>query len=70
MKPKSNGARRRREYLAAGAAALKEYERTGVAYSLKDVERYILGVAAGKKPARPKPIRVSREELNGFSQAG
>jgi hypothetical protein len=60
MKPKSNGARRRREYLAAGATAVKEYERTGIAYALKDVERYILGVAAGKKPQRPKPIKNPR----------
>ena len=53
---------RRREYLAAGAASLKEYERTGIAYAMEDVERYILGVAAGNTPKRPKPIKASAKK--------
>ena len=48
----------RLEYLEAGAAALREFDRTGLAYSMEDVERYILAVAAGKRPTRPKPIQV------------
>ena len=60
LKEKADRADRRREYLASGAAALKEYDRTGIAYAMEDVERYILGVAAGKKPSRPKPVKASR----------
>ena len=58
---KAARAERRREYLAAGTAALREYDRTGIAYAMEDVEQYIRGVAAGKRPARPKPIKVSRK---------
>jgi len=36
-------------------------DRTGIAYAMEDVERYTLGVAAGKKPSRPKPIKVRRK---------
>jgi predicted transcriptional regulator len=61
LQEKADRAERRREYLAAGTAALREYERTGIAYAMEDVERYILGVAAGKKPPRPKPAKASRK---------
>jgi predicted transcriptional regulator len=44
----------RREYLEAGQAALDEYQRTGVAYAMEDVEKYIVGLARGGKPRRPK----------------
>jgi hypothetical protein len=47
----------RQKYLADGANALKDYERTGIAYSMRDVERYILALAAGEKPKRPTPTR-------------
>jgi len=46
----------RREYLEAGADALDAYERTGIAYAMKDVEQYILGIAAGMKPRRHKSV--------------
>lgn len=59
LKEKADRADRRREYLEAGDDALREYERTGIAYAMEDVEKYILGVAAGTKPRRPKPARVS-----------
>ena len=62
LREKADRADRRREYLSAGAAALHEYERTGVAYAMEDVEQYILGVAAGKKPRRPKPAKASRKK--------
>jgi len=61
LQEKAARAERRREYLDAGTAALREYDRTGIAYAMEDVERYILGVAAGKKPSRPKPIKVFRK---------
>ena len=62
LKEKADRTDRRQEYLSAGAAALQEYERTGVAYAMEDVEHYILGIAAGKKPPRPKPAKVTRKK--------
>ena len=59
LREKADRAERRAEYLAAGASALDEYERTGVAYAMEDVEKYILGIAAGKKPRRPKPLKAA-----------
>ena len=58
LREKADRTDRRREYLEAGAAALQEYERTGIAYAMEDVEKYILGIAAGKKPRRPKPSKA------------
>jgi hypothetical protein len=29
---------------------------------MKDVEKYILGIAAGRKPRRPKPIKAARKK--------
>jgi predicted transcriptional regulator len=62
LKEKADRAERRQEYLASGSAALTEYERTGIAYAMEDVEQYILGMAAGKKPSRPKPVRAPRKK--------
>ena len=62
LREKADRTDRRREYLAAGADALKEYERTGIAYAMEDVERYILGIAAGSKPRRPKPATAARKK--------
>lgn len=59
MTTTADRADRRGEYLAAGAASMREYERTGIAYAMEDVERYIRGIAAGRKPRRPKPIKAS-----------
>jgi hypothetical protein len=53
---------RRHEYLAAGATSLEEYERTGIAYAMKDVEKYILGIAAGKQPLWPRPVTARRRK--------
>ncbi len=62
LREKADRADRRREFLEAGAASLREYERTGIAYAMEDVEHYILGIAAGKKPHRPKPIKAPRKK--------
>jgi len=62
LREKADRADRRREYLAAGAAAMREYEGTGIAYAMEDVERYILGVAAGRKPRRPKPTKSASKK--------
>lgn len=62
LKEKADRADRRREYLETGAARLAGYDRTGIAYAMEDVERYILGIAAGKKPARPRPVKAIRKK--------
>jgi len=62
LREKADRADRRGEYLAAGATAMQEYERTGIAYAMEDVERYILGVAAGRKLRRPKPTRSASKK--------
>jgi predicted transcriptional regulator len=61
LQEKADRAERRRDYLAAGTKALHEYERTGIAYAMEDVERYILGIVAGKRLSRPKPVKVSKK---------
>jgi predicted transcriptional regulator len=43
-------------------AALEEFERTGIAYAMEDVHEYFIGIAAGRKPPRPKPIKVPRKK--------
>ena len=60
LREKADRADRHREYLDAGEAALRNYERTGIAYAMEDVEKYILGIAAGKKPRRPRPAKEPR----------
>jgi predicted transcriptional regulator len=62
LREKADRADRRREYLSAGADALREYERSGIAYAMEDVERYILGIAAGNKPRRPKPVKAASKK--------
>lgn len=62
LREKAERAEQRRDYLAAGGNALREYERTGIAYAMEDVERYILGIAAGNKPRRPKPVTAARKK--------
>jgi predicted transcriptional regulator len=62
LKEKVDRTERRRAYLSAGAAALARYERGGIAYAMEDVERYILGIAAGGKPGRSIPARISRKK--------
>jgi predicted transcriptional regulator len=51
---------KRRAFLEAGEASLAAFKRTGTAYTHADVKRYLLDAAAGKKPRRPKPVKVSR----------
>ena len=58
LKEKLDRADRRREYLEAGEEVLRDYERTGIAYPMEVVEKYMVEIAAGKKPCRPMPIKV------------
>ena len=60
LKEKADRADRRQEYLAADEATMREFERTGLAYAMEDVEQYIVGIAAGKKVRRPRPVKVTR----------
>ena len=45
------------------ADPLLQYERDGIAYAMEDVKPYILALAAGKKPRRPKPIKAARKKV-------
>ncbi len=53
-------AERRRDYLAAGDAALNEYRKAGIAYAMEDVENYIMAKAEGGKASRPKPVKRAK----------
>lgn len=48
---------KRREFYAEARQSRAEYEQTGVYYGAKDVHRYILARASGKKPRRPRPVK-------------
>ena len=62
LREKADRVDRRSEYLEAGEAAWREHERTGIAYAMEDVEEYLLGLAAGKKPRRPRPVKAGRKK--------
>ena len=62
IREKVERADRRKAYLAAGSAAWEEYQRTGIAYAFEDVKEYVLALAAGKKPTRPKPEKRTRKK--------
>jgi predicted transcriptional regulator len=51
---------KRQEFIASARESVAQFKRTGIAYALEDVEPYILKRAAGKKSARPKPIKIPR----------
>lgn len=53
---------RRQAFLEAGKRAQEHFKRTGIAYRFEDVERYIMDKAAGKKPRKPRPIRIPKSE--------
>lgn len=59
---KARRVQRERQLDAEDDAALEEYERTGIAYAFEDVHEYFIGIAAGRKPPRPKPIKVPRKK--------
>jgi len=59
---KARRVERQRQLDAEDDAALEEYERTGIAYAFEDVREYVMGIAAGRKPPRPKPVRIPRKK--------
>jgi len=50
-------AEKRKEFVAAALAAENEVKRSGKAYPLDDVRRYMRDLAQGKKVKRPKPVK-------------
>jgi predicted transcriptional regulator len=53
---------KRQEFIDSARKSVAHFKRTGIAYALEDVERYILKRAAGKKATRPKPIKIPRSQ--------
>ena len=47
----------RTSFVADAMAAEKQVQESGKVYRAEDVHRYIRGRAAGRKPARPKPVK-------------
>lgn len=61
LEQQAQRAERRSEYLAAGDDALRKYQRSGIAYAMEDVEKYIVALASGKKAQKPKPVKRGRK---------
>jgi predicted transcriptional regulator len=59
---KARRVERKRQEAAEEDRELGEIERTGIAYAFEDVREYIVGIAAGRKPPRPKPIKAPRKK--------
>jgi predicted transcriptional regulator len=53
---------KRQAFLDSARQSRDEFRRTGIAYKHEDVMRYMKEVVAGKKPGKPKPIRVRRKD--------
>lgn len=49
-------ATRRRRFIHHARNSLDHYRKTGIAYAADDVHAYLNARAAGKSPARPKPV--------------
>ncbi|MBI3917600.1 MAG: hypothetical protein HY322_11405 [Betaproteobacteria bacterium] len=50
-------AEKRKAFIADALAAEKEVGKMGLVFRAEDVHRYIRNRAAGKKSARPKPVK-------------
>lgn len=53
---------RRQDFLRSARESSAEFKKTGAAYAHKDVKRYFLEKLAGRRPRKPKPIRIARED--------
>ena len=53
---------KRRQFLESAGRAAAEFKRAGVVYAHDAVMRYARARAAGKKPRKPKPVRIPRFE--------
>ena len=61
LEQQAQRAERQRAYLAAGDAALRDYEKTGIAYAMEDVERYVVALAEGRAGAKPKALKRAKK---------
>ena len=50
----------RRSFVEDAKRSLAQFERTGTAYRSEDVHRYVLDKVTGRKPRRPRPVKVAR----------
>jgi predicted transcriptional regulator len=57
IETQANLAEMRKRFVDGALASLAEYKRTGFAYAADDVREYFDAKVAGKKPARPKPVK-------------
>lgn len=57
IETQANLAEKRRRFVDDALASVAEHKRTGVAYAAEDVREYFAAKVAGKKPARPKPVK-------------
>jgi hypothetical protein len=48
----------RRDFLKSAQASAAKFKKTGIAYAHSDVMRCFLEKAAGRKPPKPRRIRV------------
>jgi predicted transcriptional regulator len=53
---------KRRDFLESGRKSQEEFQRTGIAYEHEAVMKYFRDLVAGRKPRKPKPIRVPRSK--------
>jgi predicted transcriptional regulator len=53
---------KRQAFLKEGHGSVADFKRSGAAYPHKDVMRYFLKKATGKKAARPKALRIRPAE--------
>ena len=53
---------KRRDFVESARKSSQLFEQTGITYEHDDVMRYFLEKVAGKKPAKPKPLRVPRSK--------
>jgi predicted transcriptional regulator len=51
-------AEKRKMFVAAAVAAQKEVEKSGLVYAADDVFAYLKDKLAGKRPKRPKSVRL------------
>ena len=51
---------KRQDFLDAAKQSMAEFKRTGIVYRHEDVMRYMRDKLAGKKPRKPKPIRIPK----------
>jgi len=54
----SEGLEKQNEFIASARESAAHFQRTGIVYTIEDVERYVMAKAAGRKAAKPKPVKI------------